>query len=81
MQKVRPMTNIAMTHDSPRGEPTRLFYLDGSRRLAEAASPDSRVGLLYVVFMTRGRAPRFGWRRWRRRCAPLVAAVTAPLSR
>ena len=52
------MTEVAMTHVALRGEPTRLFYLDGSRRLAEAASPDSRVGLLYVVFMARGRAPR-----------------------
>lgn len=36
----------------------QLVYLDGSRRLAEAASPDSRVGLLYIVFMSTYRRPR-----------------------
>lgn len=35
----------------------QLLYLDGSRRLAEAAPADSRVGLLYIVFMSR-RSPR-----------------------
>jgi hypothetical protein len=36
-----------MLHDA------ELFYLHGSRQLAEAATPDLRVGLLYIVFMSR----------------------------
>ena len=67
-------------HNIKRASPAPRARRRGAREVGAI-----RDGVAAVTRTTaspaRGRASRFGWRSWRRRCAPLVAAETGALSR